>query len=106
MSDETPIAETLKHWVEAIRTPTVANTTFADAALFNGGCITDDLETAVAKLTRLQQSNAALVEALGIVKLYIKDEGIAHAVVPPRGEIPHGKMPTLLNVVESALANA
>ena len=52
--DGQPIEKTLRQWVEALRTPTIAEHTIGEIALFNGGCITDDLETAAAEIERMR----------------------------------------------------
>ena len=57
MSD---IAETLWHWLEAINAN--PEQTFSDAALFNGGCLTEDIETGIAEIKRLRKDNEVLAE--------------------------------------------
>lgn len=47
---------------------------------------------------------AALREALVTVRLYIADEMIANAIVVPKGFLPSGANPSLLQVVSDAIA--
>jgi len=45
-----------------------------------------------------------LMLALATVRVYIADEMVAHAMVLPPGGYPHRKHPTLMQVVDEALA--
>ena len=51
--DGQPIESTLRVWAEALRTPSISEHSISDIALFNGACITDDLEVAAAEIDRL-----------------------------------------------------
>lgn len=46
---------------------------------------------------------AGLRETLQIVRLYVADQMIAHAIVVPKGQHPSGNDPSLLQVIDKAL---
>lgn len=55
MSDK-PIETVLRQWVEALRTDTIAEHSISDIAIFNGGCVTDDIEAAANEIERLRSA--------------------------------------------------
>lgn len=53
-----PIADndllgTLRQWVIALQTPAIAQETIEQIAIINGGCVTEDIERAIAEIERL-----------------------------------------------------
>lgn len=53
MSDDL-IETTLRHWVEALQEPLIAQTSIEQIALINGGCISEDIEKAADKIEQLR----------------------------------------------------
>lgn len=56
MSD---LVTTLRHWVEALRVPTIAETPIGDIALLNGGCISEDIKAAADEIERQRTALSA-----------------------------------------------
>lgn len=58
--DDQPIEATLRQWIEAIHA--LPHTSWSDAALWNGGCISDDLKTAADEIDGLRAWQRARLE--------------------------------------------
>lgn len=52
----TDLVATLRHWVEALQDPTIAQSTVSDIALFNEGCVSEDIAKAADEIVKLRNS--------------------------------------------------
>ncbi len=65
-----------------------------------------DLVAAEADCKQPEAEVERLRAVLVTTRAYIADQTIAHAVVIPRGQRPSGNDPSLLAVIDAALANS
>lgn len=73
--DGQPIEATLRQWIEALSSPTIAAHSVGDIALFNGGCITDDLKIAsdeIEKLRELLNGRDGFIVQRGLFDEFVK----------------------------------
>lgn len=54
----TDLVVTLRQWVEALQTRDIAELSVIDIALFNGGCVTEDIAAAADEIERLRTTPA------------------------------------------------